>query len=80
MRYNGRVVASGFYQPGAPLLMVFRESYRTLPVGIIYFSSRYTTNQSLVAAGVTITTLPIVAVYIAFQRRFIDGITVGALK
>lgn len=63
-----------------PLLMVFREDYRTLPVGIIYFSSRFTTNQSLVAAGVTITTLPIVAIYIIFQRRFIDGITAGALK
>jgi ABC-type glycerol-3-phosphate transport system permease component len=31
-------------------------------------------------AGATITFLPVVLVYIIFQRQFIKGITAGALK
>jgi ABC-type glycerol-3-phosphate transport system permease component len=63
-----------------PLLFVYEDSYRTLPLGLMYFSGEYTTNQSLVAAGVTIAVLPIVTVYIIFQRKFIEGITAGSVK
>jgi raffinose/stachyose/melibiose transport system permease protein len=63
-----------------PLLFVYDEAYRTLPLGLMYFSGEYTTNQSLVAAGVTIAVIPIVIVYIIFQRKFIEGITAGAVK
>ena len=31
-------------------------------------------------AVATIATLPILALFIAFQRNFIDGVTTGALK
>ncbi|MDP9368909.1 MAG: carbohydrate ABC transporter permease, partial [Chloroflexota bacterium] len=31
-------------------------------------------------AGVTIAMLPVVLLYLALQRRFIEGITAGALK
>lgn len=63
-----------------PLLFVYDEAYRTLPLGLMYFSGEYTTNQSLVAAGVTIAVVPIIIVYIIFQRKFIEGITAGAVK
>jgi raffinose/stachyose/melibiose transport system permease protein len=63
-----------------PLLFVYEDSYRTLPLGLMYFSGEYTTNQSLVAAGVTIAVLPIVTVYMIFQRKFIEGITAGSVK
>jgi raffinose/stachyose/melibiose transport system permease protein len=63
-----------------PLLMVYSDKIRTLPVGLMYFKSRYTTNYSLVAAGITISALPIVLMYGIFQRGFIKGMTAGALK
>jgi raffinose/stachyose/melibiose transport system permease protein len=63
-----------------PLLFVYEDSYRTLPLGLMYFSGEYTTNQSLVAAGVTIAVLPIITVYVIFQRKFIEGITAGSVK
>lgn len=63
-----------------PLLFVYSDSLRTLPLGLMYFSTQYTTNQSLVAAGVAITTLPILAVYFTFQRKFIQGLTAGSIK
>lgn len=63
-----------------PLLFVYTDSLRTLPLGLMYFSSQYSTNQSLVAAGVAISTIPILIIYFIFQRKFIQGLTAGALK
>lgn len=63
-----------------PLLFVYDDTYRTLPLGLMYFSGEYTTNQSLVAAGVTIAVVPIIIVYVIFQRKFIEGITAGSVK
>jgi ABC-type glycerol-3-phosphate transport system permease component len=63
-----------------PLLFVYDDGLRTLPLGLMYFFGEYTANQSLIAAGVSITILPIIAVYIIFQRTFIEGITSGSVK
>ena len=63
-----------------PLLMIWKETMRTLPLGIIYFSNKYTVNPTLVASGVTIASLPVIAVYLIFQRGFEQGITAGAVK
>jgi raffinose/stachyose/melibiose transport system permease protein len=63
-----------------PMLMVYDNTKRTLPLGLMYFSGEYTSNQSLIAAGVTICTLPIIVVYTLFQKTFIEGITAGAVK
>ncbi|MBZ4674182.1 MAG: sugB 1, partial [Spirochaeta sp.] len=63
-----------------PMLVVYDDSKRTLPMGLNYFQGRYTMDQALIAAGVTISTLPIIIVYVIFQRSFIQGITAGAVK
>jgi raffinose/stachyose/melibiose transport system permease protein len=63
-----------------PLLFVYDDAYRTLPLGLMYFSGEYTVNQSLVAAGVSIAIVPIIIIYIIFQRKFIEGITAGSVK
>jgi ABC-type glycerol-3-phosphate transport system permease component len=62
------------------MLMVYDDKYRTLPLGLMYFQGEYTMNTSLIAAGVTICTVPIIIVYSIFQRSFVDGITAGAVK
>jgi raffinose/stachyose/melibiose transport system permease protein len=63
-----------------PLLFVYDDAYRTLPLGMMYFFGEYTSNQSLIAAGVSIAIVPIIFIYILFQRKFIDGITSGSVK
>lgn len=63
-----------------PMLMVYDDRFRTLPLGLMYFQGEYTMNTSLVAAGVTICTVPILIVYTIFQRSFVNGITAGAVK
>lgn len=63
-----------------PMLVVYNDSARTLPLGLMFFFGKYTVDHSLVAAGVTICTLPVVIVYTLFQKSFITGITAGAVK
>lgn len=63
-----------------PLLIFYDDKVRTLPLGLNYFQGEHSSNQALIAAGVTICTLPITIVYLIFQRSFIRGITAGAVK
>ena len=63
-----------------PLLFVYDDNYRTLPLGLMYFFGEYTSNHSLIAAGVSISIIPIIVIYMIFQRKFIEGITAGSVK
>ncbi len=63
-----------------PLLITHDESKRVLNIGLMFFKSRYETDYSLLAAGVMIATIPIVIVYLAFSRYFVEGISAGGLK
>lgn len=63
-----------------PTLMVYSDKVRTMPVGLNAFRGEYASDQTLIAAAVTICTVPIIVVYILFQRSFVDGITAGAVK
>jgi raffinose/stachyose/melibiose transport system permease protein len=63
-----------------PLVFVQRDELRPISLGTMFFFGRFTTDRGLVAAGVTIAMLPVLALYFLLQRRFIEGITAGALK
>jgi raffinose/stachyose/melibiose transport system permease protein len=63
-----------------PLIFVQRDELRPVSLGTMFFFGRFTADRGLIAAGVTIAMIPIVALYLILQRRFIEGITAGALK
>ncbi|MGH2616951.1 MAG: carbohydrate ABC transporter permease [Thermomicrobiales bacterium] len=63
-----------------PLVFVQRDELRPIALGAMFFSGRYTADRGLIAAGVTISIVPIVILYLFMQRQFIRGITAGALK
>lgn len=63
-----------------PLVVNINPKYHTLPVGLMYFQDRWTANIPLIAAGATIIFLPLMIVFVMFQRQLIDGITQGAVK
>jgi raffinose/stachyose/melibiose transport system permease protein len=46
----------------------------------MFFRCKYTQNIPLTMAGATIVMLPIVIMYMLFQRKFIQGMTAGAFK
>ena len=62
------------------LLLINEDSKRTLPLGLTAFQDEYFTDFALSFAGINITAVPVIIVYIMFQRNLIEGITVGSLK
>lgn len=52
---------------------------RTVSVGLRAFTQQFSVDLSGFAAGVTLSMIPIIAVFIFFQRHFIDGLA-GAIK
>jgi ABC-type glycerol-3-phosphate transport system permease component len=63
-----------------PLIFLNDEAHRTLPMGLMFFQSRFSSDYSLISAGVLITSFPIIVVYLLLQRRFVQGLAAGALK
>ncbi len=65
-----------------PLIITQSDTMRTLPVGIASLKSSYrdVTDWSVLMAASTISILPILAVFLAGQRQFIQGILQGGVK
>jgi raffinose/stachyose/melibiose transport system permease protein len=63
-----------------PLIYVNKEEFRPMTLGLMFFQGRYTSDWSLIAAGVTIVSFPLVVVYVLLQRQFLRGLTSGAVK
>lgn len=62
------------------LALVFTINHMTAPAGLASFSGRFTTDTALVSAGAVIVAIPIVVVFIVFQRQFMRGMLTGAVK
>jgi len=52
----------------------------TLPIWLTYFSGQYTTDYTGKIAGLVITSLPIVILYLFFSNKIMNGMTAGAVK
>jgi raffinose/stachyose/melibiose transport system permease protein len=63
-----------------PLVMLSRENLRTAPLGLAFFAGRYQTDRVGMAAAAVMIALPVVVLFLATQRRFIQGLWAGALK
>lgn len=53
---------------------------RTLPVGIALFSGAHATDWGLTFAASAIALVPVIVIFLVFQRQFVSGIVSGALK
>jgi multiple sugar transport system permease protein len=59
-----------------PLVVTSQVEQRTLPVGLSILNGSYGTQErGLVLAGAVFTTIPVVLVYVIFQRWIIRGVT-----
>jgi multiple sugar transport system permease protein len=67
-----------------PLIVTSDKLMRTLPVGLSLLTSPKDTGQVVpvgeIMAGATIAAVPIIIVFLFFQRYFLRGITIGAVK
>ncbi len=64
-----------------PLVVAQTESHYTLPVALaLYSTGQNSTQYGLLLAGATVVVLPILVIFMIFQRRFIEGIATTGIK
>ena len=64
-----------------PLVMAQNEVHYTLPVALaLYSTGQNATQYGLLLAGATVVVIPILVVFLIFQRRFIEGIATTGIK
>lgn len=64
-----------------PLVVAQTETTYTLPVALaLYSTGQNSTQYGLLLAGATVVVLPILLVFMVFQRRFIEGIATTGIK
>lgn len=63
-----------------PLVVTHQDVLRTLPVGLQAFHGDYGTEWHLMMAAALLMLLPVIIVFLAAQRFFVAGATIGAVK
>jgi multiple sugar transport system permease protein len=63
-----------------PLLYLQREELYPLSIGLQFFRSEHRIAYSQLMAASTLVALPVVIIFLCFQRFFVEGITIGAIK
>jgi multiple sugar transport system permease protein len=64
-----------------PLVVAQSEDKYTLPVALaLYSTGQNSTRYGLLLAGATVVILPVLVVFLIFQRRFIEGIATTGIK
>jgi multiple sugar transport system permease protein len=63
-----------------PLIIISSEELRTLPLGLALFVVKNRTAWDLLMAGSVITTIPVLLIFLLFQKHFVRGIAVTGMK
>lgn len=62
------------------LVMLTSRQNLTISLGVATMQAEMATNYGLIMAGAALAAVPIVAVFLVFQKSFTQGITMGAVK
>ncbi len=63
-----------------PLIITTSQQMYTTEIGLALFQSQFFIEYGLLAAGATVTALPLLVVFFLFQRRIITAVTLTGLK
>jgi len=63
-----------------PLIVLTDRDLYTLPVALATLSREHVQDNELMMAGSVLTTLPVLLVFVALQRYYIEGLTAGSTK
>lgn len=63
-----------------PLVIIHTSDMRTVPLALAVLTGQFGANFAVVMAGAVITTLPMLMVYLMFQKYIIKGISLRGLK
>ncbi|MBU3188073.1 carbohydrate ABC transporter permease [Clostridium bowmanii] len=63
-----------------PSLVLIKAAERTLPLSTYYFYGTYTVDYGLSMAGLILTIIPVIIVYLFMQKSIINGVLQGSIK
>lgn len=63
-----------------PSLILISPNQRTLPLSTFYFFGTYTVDYGLLMAGLMMTILPVIILYLFMQKHIIQGVMQGSIK
>jgi multiple sugar transport system permease protein len=63
-----------------PLILVSTGSKKPITTALQNLQGQFFTDNNLLAAGALLTAIPTVLVFVALQRHFVNGLTLGASK
>jgi len=63
-----------------PLIVLADQDLYTLPVALAALSREHVQDNELMMAGSVVTTLPVLVLFLALQRHYMQGLLVGSVK
>ncbi len=63
-----------------PLIMLNDTKRMTLPLALSYFTTQHATDNSATMAVASLVMVPVLLVFIAFQKQFIKGVALSGIK
>ena len=63
-----------------PVIVLRSENMLTVPLGLAALINVYRVEYGMVLAGSTLAMIPVVALFVVFNRHFVAGLTSGAVK
>ncbi len=63
-----------------PLIVIQSSSMRTIPVGISLFSGEAGTQWNLIMAASSLAIIPVLVVFVIFQKQIIEGVVLTGVK
>lgn len=61
-------------------VMITSNAKKTIPVGLVNMQGMTTTNWTVLMAGMVISSLPLIIIFLLLQKQFIRGLTAGSVK
>jgi multiple sugar transport system permease protein len=63
-----------------PLIVLQKTGTYTLPVGVASLQEEFVVDYGIIFAGAALAAVPMIIFFLLFQRYFIEGVRLGALK
>lgn len=61
-------------------VLISKEELKTIPIGLTYFTSQYSTSYTLLLSALAMATIPVLILYLFFYNKIMDGMMAGAIK
>ncbi|WP_274651133.1 carbohydrate ABC transporter permease [Paenibacillus humicola] len=63
-----------------PLIVLNEEQKMTVPLALVFFNSHHSVNYNVVMSAAVLIMIPVLIIFLIFQRQFIKGLTMTGIK